>query len=312
MEMHQIRYFLAVAEHLNFTRAANACNVSQPSLTRAIKMLEEELGGPLFHRERANTHLSELGRIVAPHLALVFDQSCAAKRAARDAVRLNKTELRLGLMCTIAPSELVDLLIGVQAHHGGVAVSIVDRMAKDVERLLLEGEVDAAIYCAPGEKPDARIHALPLFREQMMIVLPMGHPLATQPSVRVADLDGLPYLNRSSCEFNGYADRFFDEKGVDCPTVYSSERDDWIIALVRAGAGFAFLPASLAHHPAVVARPLVEPEFWRAVNLCTVRRRAAARSDAPAMARGGGAGGFSASRPPPRGRRYGRLTPPAR
>ena len=59
MEMHQIRYFLAVCEELNFTRAAETCHVAQPSLTRAIKLLEEELGGPLFHRERARTHLTE-------------------------------------------------------------------------------------------------------------------------------------------------------------------------------------------------------------------------------------------------------------
>lgn len=72
MEMHQIRYFLAVCEELNFTRAAERCNVAQPSLTRAIKLLEEELGGQLFHRERANTHLSELGRLVKPHLEEVF------------------------------------------------------------------------------------------------------------------------------------------------------------------------------------------------------------------------------------------------
>ena len=66
MEMQQVRYFLAVAEELNFTKAAEKCNVAQPSLTRAVKLLEGELGGPLFHRERANTHLSELGRMVQP------------------------------------------------------------------------------------------------------------------------------------------------------------------------------------------------------------------------------------------------------
>ena len=72
MEMQQIRYFLALCEERNFTRAAERCNVAQPSLTRAIKMLDEELGGPLFHRERAATHLSELGRLVTPHLEQVF------------------------------------------------------------------------------------------------------------------------------------------------------------------------------------------------------------------------------------------------
>ena len=62
MEMHQIRYFLAVAETLNFTRAAEKCNVTQPALTRAIQKLEEELGGLLLRRERSLTHLSDLGR----------------------------------------------------------------------------------------------------------------------------------------------------------------------------------------------------------------------------------------------------------
>lgn len=96
MEMHQIRYFLAVAEELNFTRAAECRNVSQPSLTCAIKLLEKELGGPLFHRERANTHLSELGRTVHPHLAQVYEQAQTAKREAKDFVKLAKAELKLG------------------------------------------------------------------------------------------------------------------------------------------------------------------------------------------------------------------------
>ena len=66
MEMHQVRYFLAVAEELNFTRASEKCNVTQPSLSRAIKLLEEELGGQLFRRERESTHLTDLGNLVRP------------------------------------------------------------------------------------------------------------------------------------------------------------------------------------------------------------------------------------------------------
>lgn len=68
MEMHQVRYFLVVCEHLNFTQAARGCHVAQPSLTRAIQLLEKEFGGRLFHRERSRTHLIELGRIVRPYL----------------------------------------------------------------------------------------------------------------------------------------------------------------------------------------------------------------------------------------------------
>ena len=82
MEMHQVRYFLAVCETLNFTRAAEACNVAQPSLTRAVKKLEDELGGELFRRERNQTHLTELGRLMKPHLETIYGASEAAKAEA--------------------------------------------------------------------------------------------------------------------------------------------------------------------------------------------------------------------------------------
>src|SRR5258705_680468 len=107
MEMHQVRYFLALCEELNFTRAAERSNVAQPSLTRAIKQLEEELGGALFHRERANTHLTELGRTLKPYLEQVFRRAEDAKREALEFVRLQKTPLRLVVMVMIAPTYLL-------------------------------------------------------------------------------------------------------------------------------------------------------------------------------------------------------------
>ena len=82
MEMHQVRYFLAVARTRNFTRAAEECNVSQPSLTRAIQKLEGELGGPLFRREHSLSHLTDLGRIMLPHLEQTYGAAQAAKSLA--------------------------------------------------------------------------------------------------------------------------------------------------------------------------------------------------------------------------------------
>ena len=112
MEMQQAAYFRALCEELNFTRAARRCNVSQPSLTRSIRLLEEEFGGPLFHRERAHTHLSELGRIVKPHLDQILDGAEAAIRGARGLKALAQARLKLGVMCTVAPSDLIPLLVG--------------------------------------------------------------------------------------------------------------------------------------------------------------------------------------------------------
>ena len=101
MEMHQIRYFLAVCETLNFTRAAENCNVTQPALTRAIQKLEEELGGLLFRRERHLTHLTDLGRLMRPQLEQIWQQTEAAKTTAKSFLKLEDAALNVGLMCTI-------------------------------------------------------------------------------------------------------------------------------------------------------------------------------------------------------------------
>ena len=82
MEMHQVQYFLALCEERNFTRAAKRCGVSQPSLTNAIKRLEQTLGGPLFHRDRRNIELTELGRVVKPYLKQLNQSAYEAKRKA--------------------------------------------------------------------------------------------------------------------------------------------------------------------------------------------------------------------------------------
>ena len=100
MEMHQVRYFLAVAQELNFSRAAEKCNVSQPSLSRAIQQLEGELGGPLFHRERHLTHLTDLGEMVRPHLETVYEAAIKAKRLSQDLSQLKRVPLKLGIMST--------------------------------------------------------------------------------------------------------------------------------------------------------------------------------------------------------------------
>jgi DNA-binding transcriptional LysR family regulator len=273
MEMHQVRYFLALCEELNFTRAAERCNVAQPSLTRAIRLLEEELGGALFHRERANTHLSELGRTLKPYLEQVYARAEDAKREARDFVRLQKTPLRLGLMCTIAPNHLLDLVSALRMRHPGIELHILDAAAGALQERLVAGALDVAIYALPSLAADERLHCMGLYREQFMIVMEPQHRLAMLNAVRVKDLAGEHYLWRINCEYAGAADAIFEAQHVDGPTVYQSERDDWILGMAAAGLGYAFMPALCVNHPGVVARPLVEPEIWREIAVVTVRGR---------------------------------------
>ena len=273
MEMHQIRYFLAVCGELNFTRAAEKCHVAQPSLTRAIKLLEDELGGPLFHRERARTHLSELGRVMRPYLEETYRQSQQAREAAATFVKLDHTPLKLGIMCTIGPDNLIGLISTIQESHPGVELQIVDASATVLQQRLLDGDIEAAIYCLP-DATDERLHALPLFREPFVIAINAQHRLARKNAVKASDLDGERYLNRTNCEVIDQARAIFRERGSKLNRIYRSERDDWILAMVAAGMGFCFLPQyCVPQRSDVIVRPLVEPEIWREVSLFTVRGR---------------------------------------
>ena len=273
MEMHQVRYFLAVAQELNFSRAAEKCNVSQPSLSRAIQQLEGELGGPLFHRERRLTHLTDLGEMVRPHLETVYEAAVKAKQLSQDINQLKKVPLKLGIMSTISPDEIIDLIAALKMRHNGLELRLCDANARDLLERLLVGDLEVVIYALPGEEFDARTHVMPLFREQMVIAVPSSHRLAAERAFPVRELNGESYIHRMNCEFAGYADHILQDKGVTCTPTYWSERDDWTLAMVAAGLGFAFMPENAAAHPGVVALPVIEPEFWRTVNLVTVRGR---------------------------------------
>lgn len=161
----------------------------------------------------------------------------------------------------------------MRTRHAGVELKLLDANGWELEEQLLRGDLEVAIYCLPGNEPDERLHVLPLFREQIVAALGSRHRLSSQNAVAVKDLDGECYIHRTNCEFAGYADPVFQAQNVGCTAVYWSERDDWTLAMVAAGLGWAFMPSNSVHHPAVIGLPIIEPEFWRTVNLVTVRGR---------------------------------------
>jgi DNA-binding transcriptional LysR family regulator len=272
MEMQQVRYFLALARELNFTRAAESCNVTQPALTRAIQALEAELGGRLFHRERNQTHLSELGRMMLPYIQSIQAQADAARVRAKSAGRMKNVELKICAMCTLSPSILADFIVGFQRTNSGVELSVSDGAAKQVLHQLSAGEREIGILGYPGEVDD-RFHALPLFRERFVAVLPQQHRLANHKEVRAADLNDEPYVNRVNCEMGDYASHEFAKLGVSVRVVFRSERDDWVLGMIRSGMGWGFFPESYAFPADVVVRPIIDPDFTRTVSLVTVRGR---------------------------------------
>ena len=270
--MHQIRYFLAVCETLNFTRAAEACNVSQPSLTRAIKGLEDELGGPLFRRERNNTHLTGLGEIMRPHLTQVLIETDAAKERAKSFARLDDVELKLGMMCTIGPCRFVPFLQAFRERHPKVRLVVQDGSNTMLQDKLLQGDLDVAVYGQP-EEIEERFNAHRLYDEKFVIGVGPGHSFEKLNVVRVKDLQGEAYVNRIQCEYFGHAGRIFREHGGKPRIVFRSDRDDWVQSMAMAGLGFTFIPEFAVTMPGLRVRPLIEPEIVRSIQVVTVRGR---------------------------------------
>jgi len=272
MEMQQVRYFVTLAQVLNFTRAAEQCNVSQPALTRAIQQLEHELGGPLFHRERGNTHLSELGRMMEPYLAMILDQSAAAKEHARSASRLQQGTLTIGAMCTIGPQLVADLIIRFRTAHPDVQLIVIDGSAPQMIERLEKGELEVAIVGVPEELPES-LHQLPIFEEPFVIVLPPNHRLCAKNPIRAAELHEEPYVSRSNCEVFTAVRRDLVDRGILMRKVFSSTRDDWVQGMIKAGLGLGFFPEYAVTDNDLVVRPLVDPAYGRTIHVATVRGR---------------------------------------
>ena len=158
MEMHQVRYFLAVSRELNFSRAADTCNVAQPSLTRSIKKLEAELGGPLFVRERGHIRLTEFGDLMRPHLEQILEVRAIARNEADGFRTLERAPVRLGAMCTISPSRVVGFLERLRAEIPTLDLTVREGAAGELVDEMMSGELDVSLIGLPSF-PDRRCQA---------------------------------------------------------------------------------------------------------------------------------------------------------
>lgn len=272
MEMQHVRYFVALAHALNFARAAKRCSVSPSALTRAIQQLEHEMGGPLFHRERGNTHLSELGRIMLPYLALV-DESCrAARHQALELKRLDQATLKIATMCTIGPQIVSNFLVRFQTQHPGVEIKVIDTGASQMLDMLSKGDIEIAVGEVPRELSDS-LYQLPIFEERFVVVLPPDHRLLSQDAIRATDIDGEPYISRSRCEGIEPIRKELLSRGVRLHQVFSSPRDDWVLGMIKAGQGLGFFPEFAVVDQELDVRPLVEPSFTRTIYVSTLSGR---------------------------------------
>jgi len=272
MELQEIRYFLTLSKTLNFTKAAEICKVSQPALTRAIQKMEDELGGLLFSRERNNTHVTELGRLLEPHLAEVLARTMTAKDTATRFLRLERAQQKLGVMCTIGPLRFVSFLGRFRADNPGVEITLVEAMPDGLCEALVKGELDVALIATPdGYAPPLR--PLSLYGEKFVIACSAGHPFAQKNTVPMVELDGQSYLARINCEFNDILREACNARGSRLVDVFRSEREDWILTMVAAGMGICFLPEFSNTIAGVISRPVVAQSVTREVCLVTVAGR---------------------------------------
>jgi DNA-binding transcriptional LysR family regulator len=272
METHQVRYFLAVARTLNFTKAAEECNVTQPSLTRAIKKLEDELGGALFHRERANTHLTELGRATLPHI----EQSYLAAQSARALAEAFKhgdvAPLRLGVTDSVSSRLFTDVLNGVRNGVPNFELAVEGGSENEIREAVLKGNTDLVILADDGDVPD-RMRAWPLFRENFRLVVPTSHPLAVKPTLTLSDLDGEDIIERTGCSGCQRLRQLCAVSGVAPRFRHRVDSIEQLFNLVRAGFGIGLTGRSNHLTEGVVGRAIDGVEITREVSLAIVAGR---------------------------------------
>ena len=243
MEMHQIRYFLAVARTLNFTQAADECHVSQPSLSRAIIKLEEELGGELFRRERGLTHLTDLGRMMQPLLQQTSDTATSAKAMASSYRKGGTAPLRLALSDTVDIRLLINPLMSLMEVLPGLEFKFFRGPVAEVAGHIKSGNSELGIAGPMGADWE-RFKSWTLFSGTFRLLAHKAHRLAARPSVSIKDLAGERLLGRPYCEVADRMAAMLAAHGIEQTNADMFAADGDVLELIAAGVGVGILPAT--------------------------------------------------------------------
>jgi len=252
MELRHLRYFVAVAEEENVTRAAERLHVSQPPLSRQIRDLEEELGVELFERTARSIRLTEAGKVFLVEASSVLQRADEAVAKVRTAGRRPEGTLSVGF----APSLTVDLLPTAlrrfQKTHPSIRVSLHDMSSEEMLRGLRRGDIQLALMAHPGRCLPKGFVSQPLRDHDYLIALPKDHPLATCRSLRITDLRDLPLLGYSRSGYPEYSRDVLTllggkagEKKKASPFAEEYDSGSSLIAAVQSGRGIALVAEGL-------------------------------------------------------------------
>jgi LysR family hydrogen peroxide-inducible transcriptional activator len=253
MEMHQLRYVVAVARAGNFSRGAEQCHVSQPSLSQQIQKLEQELGERLFDRLRRTARLTPQGEAFVRHAVHILEEVDAAAREASESRSLLRGVLSVGVLPTIAPYLLPRLLSRFEKEHPGIEVLIHEDMTANLVKQLFAFEIDFAVVSEPLH--DRRLAAGLLQTEELLLALPRRHRLVRKRSISISDLEKERFIvmKEGHCLGDQVLD-FCSRRDLRANVGFRSAQLETIQALVQAGIGLSLIP-SMAAKPGRRDRP---------------------------------------------------------
>lgn len=272
MEMHQVRYFLAVARTLNFTRAAEECNVAQPSLTRAIKLLEAELGGDLFRRERPRAMLTPLGERMYPLLKQCYDSAQSARALAALIADGEVGALKIAVSTSIELGLILSQVNELRKSFSEIELKILRGTGPQLVEYLKAGEAELAIAASIGAAWD-RLDCWKLFDESFDMVFSRMHRLASQEHIGLDDLKPERFLLRSHCERCDDLAELLRVNGLNADHRHEVSSDQDLIALLEANIGIGFLPRTVNAPSSLVRTSVPGMELNRTICLYGVAGR---------------------------------------
>jgi len=269
MELNQLTYFVHLAETLNFTAAAKLSGISQPSLTRSIRRLEEELGGPLIYRDGKNSRLTSLGQDVEIEFRRMLAALDSVQQHSENWAAGHHRVVDVAVASTVGPGAFTPFIESALAQLPSVEIKLHALLPGEDASELLSGKYHACIL--PREpRPDRKLEIWPLFRERFVLGCSADHPLALADIVRLEDLQGFPYIDRLRCEFRDRIHEQFARRAMPMRPRFRTDREDWAQRVVADGRSVCIVPEHSAIVPGLATRPIDGFDLERELVIATV------------------------------------------
>jgi LysR family transcriptional regulator, hydrogen peroxide-inducible genes activator len=275
MEFQQVRYFLNLADTLNFTEAAMRSGVSQPTLTRAIQRLEQELGGTLVYRDGKDTRLTALGRDIQAEFAAIDESERRVLALSQNRIRGRRETVTLGVAHTIAPGLITGFIQHALQQLPALELILRPIVREKASEMLLAGEIDGCFTSDVGTG-NVKLANVEMFSERLLLAMAESHPLAAAEDVPIQDFAAQPYLDRLHCEFRARVNGTLREQEVIMVPRLRSEREDLIQQAVASGIGVCMLPEFSAIVSGLTLRPVCGIDLARTVSFQSISGSATA------------------------------------